>query len=120
MMAVIAVIGAGLALSACRTSTEGTAAAYEDDAPAGDLYNKGLAYMNAGDLTAAVKAFNEVDRESFERRNERGGKPRQVGHGNDGRHGAGRTASASTTPGRPLRCARTGRAKSGTRPGAER
>jgi outer membrane protein assembly factor BamD len=63
MMAVIAVIGAGLALSACRTSTEGTAAAYEDDAPAGDLYNKGLAYMNAGDLTEAVKAFNEVDRQ---------------------------------------------------------
>jgi outer membrane protein assembly factor BamD len=57
------VIGAGLALSACRTSIEGTAAAYEDDAPAGDLYNKGLAYMNAGDLTEAVKAFNEVDRQ---------------------------------------------------------
>jgi outer membrane protein assembly factor BamD len=63
IMAAVAVIGAGMALSACSTSKEGTAAAYEDDAPAGDLYNKGLAYMNAGDLTEAVKAFDEVDRQ---------------------------------------------------------
>jgi outer membrane protein assembly factor BamD len=63
IVAAIAVIGAGVALSACSTSTEGTKAAYEDDAPAGDLYNKGLAYMNSGDLTAATKAFNEVDRQ---------------------------------------------------------
>jgi outer membrane protein assembly factor BamD len=56
-------IGVGAVLSACSTSTEGTRAAYEDDAPAGDLYNKGLAYMNAGKLADAIKAFNEVDRQ---------------------------------------------------------
>jgi outer membrane protein assembly factor BamD len=63
VVAALAMIGAGTVLSACSTSKEGTRAAYADDAPAGDLYNKGLAYMNAGDLTAAVKAFNEVDRQ---------------------------------------------------------
>ncbi len=63
ILVAVAVIGAGMALSACKTSVEGTSAAYADDEPAGDLYNKGLAYMNAGKLQDAVKAFNEVDRQ---------------------------------------------------------
>jgi outer membrane protein assembly factor BamD len=37
--------------------------AFEDDQPAGVLYNEGLAYMNAGKLGAAVNSFNEVDRQ---------------------------------------------------------
>jgi outer membrane protein assembly factor BamD len=57
------VVVAGLALSACNTSTEGTKAAYAEDEPAGNLYNAGLAYMNAGKLNDAVKSFNEVDRQ---------------------------------------------------------
>lgn len=57
------VVGAGLAVSACSTSVEGTKAAYADDQPAGNLYNEGLAYMNAGKLNDAVKSFNEVDRQ---------------------------------------------------------
>jgi len=63
MLAVVAVLGAGLALSACRTSVEGTKDAYADEEPAGNLYNTGLAYMNAGKLKDAVKSFNEVDRQ---------------------------------------------------------
>jgi outer membrane protein assembly factor BamD len=57
------VVVAGLALSACNTSTEGTKAAYAEDEPAGNLYNAGLAYMNAGKLKDAVKNFDEVDRQ---------------------------------------------------------
>jgi uncharacterized protein with NAD-binding domain and iron-sulfur cluster len=56
-------LGGGLALSACKSNTEGTAAAYADDEPAGDLYNEGLAYMNAGKMRDAIKSFEEVDRQ---------------------------------------------------------
>jgi len=62
VLAAVVLIAGGFALSACR-STEGTKAAYEDDQPAGELYNKGLAYMNAGKLQDAIKNFNEVDRQ---------------------------------------------------------
>lgn len=62
IVAAMAVIGGGVALSACK-SVEGTKAAYADDEPAGNLYNKGLAYMNAGKMGDAVKAFDEVDRQ---------------------------------------------------------
>jgi outer membrane protein assembly factor BamD len=59
------VAGAMLAtvLAACSTSKEGTPDAYADDRPAGTLYNEGLAYMNAGKMTDAIKSFNEVDRQ---------------------------------------------------------
>jgi outer membrane protein assembly factor BamD len=53
---------AAAALSACK-STVGTKAQYAADAPAGVLYNKGLAYMNNGKLKDAVKNFDEVDRQ---------------------------------------------------------
>lgn len=59
----MSMIGATVGLSACNTSTEGTKDAYADEEPAGNLYNKGLAYMNAGKLTDAVKSFDEVDRQ---------------------------------------------------------
>jgi outer membrane protein assembly factor BamD len=63
-LAVAAVLlGAGLALSACKSNIEGTPEAYADAEPAGNLYNEGLAYMNAGKMTDAVKSFNEVDRQ---------------------------------------------------------
>src|SRR5690606_22036920 len=52
----MSMIGATVGLSACNTSTEGTKDAYADEEPAGNLYNKGLAYMNAGKLTDAVKS----------------------------------------------------------------
>ncbi len=57
-----AILAAG-ALSACTHSVIGTKAQYEKDAPAGELYNKGLAYVNAGKLKEAVKQFDEVDRQ---------------------------------------------------------
>jgi outer membrane protein assembly factor BamD len=63
ILAVVAIVSAGMVLSACRTSTVGTKDAYEDDQPAGDLYNTGLAYMNAGKLNNAIKSFDEVDRQ---------------------------------------------------------
>jgi outer membrane protein assembly factor BamD len=63
LVAVALLVSAGLALSACKSNIEGTAAAYADDEPAGNLYNEGLAYMNAGKLTDAIKSFNEVDRQ---------------------------------------------------------
>ena len=63
MLALVAVLGAGLALSACRTSDVGTKASYADEEPAGNLYNTGLAYMNAGKMKDAIKSFNEVDRQ---------------------------------------------------------
>jgi outer membrane protein assembly factor BamD len=62
-VAVVAVLGAGMALSACRSSVVGTKDAYADDEPAGELYNAGLAYMNAGKLNQAIKSFDEVDRQ---------------------------------------------------------
>jgi outer membrane protein assembly factor BamD len=63
MVAMALLLSAGLALSACKSNVEGTAEAYAEDEPAGNLYNEGLAYMNAGKLTDAVKSFNEVDRQ---------------------------------------------------------
>jgi outer membrane protein assembly factor BamD len=57
----LAVAVAGLA--ACSASTEGTPDAFADDQPAGTLYNEGLAYLNAGKLSDAVKSFDEVDRQ---------------------------------------------------------
>lgn len=63
IVAVALLLSAGLALSACKSNVEGTAEAYAEDEPAGNLYNEGLAYMNAGKLTDAVKTFNEVDRQ---------------------------------------------------------
>ncbi len=50
-------------LAACSKSTEGTPDAFADDQPAGNLYNKGLAYMNGGKLKDATKSFDEVDRQ---------------------------------------------------------
>ena len=45
------------------TSVVGTKAAYADEEPAGVLYNRGLAYLNAGKFTDAINSFNEVDRQ---------------------------------------------------------
>jgi outer membrane protein assembly factor BamD len=59
----LAAIALAAALAACSTSKEGTPDAYADDRPAGTLYNEGLAYMNAGKMTDAIKSFNEVDRQ---------------------------------------------------------
>src|SRR6516225_2630861 len=58
----VALLSAAAALSACH-STLGTKAQYAPDQPAGVLYNKGLAYMNKGNLKSAVKNFDEVDRQ---------------------------------------------------------
>ena len=58
------VVLAGLvSLAGCKHSTEGTAAAYGPDEPAGTLYNQGLGYLNAGKLKDAVDSFDEVDRQ---------------------------------------------------------
>jgi len=62
-LVVAAVISAGVILSSCRSDVAGTKAAYADEEPAGNLYNTGLAYMNAGKLKDAIKNFNEVDRQ---------------------------------------------------------
>ncbi len=59
--AVLAIALVGLA--ACSKSTEGTPDAFANDQPAGNLYNEGLAYMNAGKLKDATKSFDEVDRQ---------------------------------------------------------
>src|SRR5690348_6043557 len=56
-------LGGAMALSACKSNTDGTPDAYAADEPAGDLYNEGLAYMNAGKLRDAKKSFEEVDRQ---------------------------------------------------------
>jgi outer membrane protein assembly factor BamD len=56
-------VAAALLLAACSTSKEGTKDAFEDDQPAGVLYNEGLAYMNGGKMGDAVKRFDEVDRQ---------------------------------------------------------
>ena len=50
-------------LAGCTTSAEGTKDAFQDDEPAGNLYNEGLAYLNAGKLKDAGDRFNEVDRQ---------------------------------------------------------
>ena len=63
LLVAAALVGASLALSACKSSVEGTPDAYAEAEPAGNLYNEGLAYMNAGKLNDAVKSFNEVDRQ---------------------------------------------------------
>src|SRR6516164_6273600 len=60
--ACLLLVAAAAALSACK-STVGTKAQYAADQPAGVLYNKGLAYMNKGNLKSAVKNFDEVDRQ---------------------------------------------------------
>jgi outer membrane protein assembly factor BamD len=52
-----------LTLAACAQSVEGTKDAFEDDRPAGTLYNEGLAYLNAGKMNDARKSFDEVDRQ---------------------------------------------------------
>ena len=57
-----AIVCLGIALSACKSNV-GTKAAYAPDQPAGELYNKGLAYLNAGKLSDAIKQFDEVDRQ---------------------------------------------------------
>jgi outer membrane protein assembly factor BamD len=58
-----ALVGAALLLAACSTSKEGTKDAFEDDQPAGVLYNEGLAYLNGGKMGDAIKSFDEVDRQ---------------------------------------------------------
>ena len=66
MLAVLrrfAFVGVALLLAACSASTEGTKDAFEDDQPAGVLYNEGLAYMNGGKMGDAIKSFDEVDRQ---------------------------------------------------------
>ena len=50
-------------LAACTKSTDGAPDAFANDQPAGNLYNEGLAYMNAGKLKDATKSFDEVDRQ---------------------------------------------------------
>jgi len=57
------VVAAAILLSAACTKTAETADAFADDQPAGTLYNEGLAYLNGGKLTDAVKSFDEVDRQ---------------------------------------------------------
>ena len=47
----LALAAAVAGLAACSASTEGTPDAFADDQPAGNLYNEGLAYLNAGKLT---------------------------------------------------------------------
>jgi outer membrane protein assembly factor BamD len=59
----VAVLAGLVGLAACKSSPEGTAAAYGPDEPAGTLYNEGLGYLNSGKLTEAVKSFDEVDRQ---------------------------------------------------------
>ena len=60
---IVAVICAGMVLSACKSSEVGTKDAYGEEEPAGVLYNTGLAHMNAGNLKSAIKSFDEVDRQ---------------------------------------------------------
>jgi len=59
----LTLVAAVALLAACSTSKEGTKDAFADDEPAGNLYNEGLAYLNAGKLTDATKKFDEVDRQ---------------------------------------------------------
>jgi outer membrane protein assembly factor BamD len=62
-LVMVAVICAGMVLSACSSSTVGTKEAYGEEEPPGTIYNTGLAYMNAGSLKNAIKSFDEVDRQ---------------------------------------------------------
>ena len=50
-------------LAACTKSTDGASNTFANDQPAGNLYNEGLAYMNAGKFKDATKSFDEVDRQ---------------------------------------------------------
>jgi outer membrane protein assembly factor BamD len=59
----IGIVAGLVGLAACSTSKEGTPDAFAEDEPAGTLYNEGLAYLNAGKLSDAVKSFDEVDRQ---------------------------------------------------------
>ena len=63
VVAAVMVMSAAAGLAACQSSVIGTKAAYAEDEPAGSLYNKGLAYINAGKFSDAVKSFDEVDRQ---------------------------------------------------------
>ena len=60
---ILAAVLAPFVLAACSQQIEGTAAAYEDDQPAGVLYNRGLGYLNAGKFGDAIESFDEVDRQ---------------------------------------------------------
>jgi outer membrane protein assembly factor BamD len=51
-----------IAVAGCNTSNQ-PADTFAEDRPAGELYNEGLAYLNSGKLSDAVKSFNEVDRQ---------------------------------------------------------
>ena len=62
-LALAAALGGVAGLAGCKSSLEGTKDAFADDQPAGNLYNEGLAYMNAGKLNDAIKSFDEVDRQ---------------------------------------------------------
>jgi outer membrane protein assembly factor BamD len=57
----LAVVAMVVLVAACSTSGDKQQA--EDERPAGEIYNKGLAYLNDGNLSEAVKSFNEVDRQ---------------------------------------------------------
>jgi outer membrane protein assembly factor BamD len=59
----LSLVAAALVVLAACSKTEGTKDAFEDDQPAGVLYNEGLAYLNGGKLGDAVKRFDEVDRQ---------------------------------------------------------
>lgn len=61
----VALVAALAILAACNTSKDpgNTPDALANDEPAGNLYNEGLAYLNAGKLKDAINKFDEVDRE---------------------------------------------------------
>jgi outer membrane protein assembly factor BamD len=63
LVARVVVLAGLVGLAGCKHSTEGTAAAYGPDEPAGTLYNQGLGYLNEGKLKNAVDSFDEVDRQ---------------------------------------------------------
>ncbi|HZP19961.1 MAG TPA: outer membrane protein assembly factor BamD [Bauldia sp.] len=62
-VALAGVLAAAFAAAGCSHSVVGTKDAYEPDEPAGNLYNRGLGYMNAGKYKDAIKEFNELDRQ---------------------------------------------------------
>jgi outer membrane protein assembly factor BamD len=55
-------MAAVLVLSACSTK-KATVDAFANDKPAGELYNEGLANLNANKMRNAVTSFDEVDRQ---------------------------------------------------------
>jgi len=60
----LAVILAPLALSACMTEKDLDLSTYvEETDPADELYNQGLANLNAGRMNEAIKKFEAVDRQ---------------------------------------------------------